>query len=317
MAHVYTSLADLIKINDANLADIDDMSDLLQEAPFLAALAAEVASNGTQHKYTVENGAPTVGFRAVNAGRENKASSDRLVTADLAILAASFIADQQLAKTYKKGEAAYMFREGKRHLKEAFAMNEKQIFYGTGTGGDSTGFGGLAQAETVDALADADHVVNAGGSTVGGATSVWAIRSTDDGRDVQAIIGQEGEIDIAEYFPQMMLDGDGKHYPAFVCPIEGYTGLQIGSIWSFARIVNLTTQEGKGLTDSLLSQLLERFPSAKPPTHLVMNRQSGFQLQRSRTATTESGKDAELPKEYQNIPIILTDSILKTEALVA
>lgn len=315
MAHVYQTLADLIEINDKNLADIDDMSDLLQEAPFLAALAAEVASNGTQHKYTVEDGAPTVGFRAVNSGRENKASSDRLVTADLAILDASFVCDQQLAKNYKKGEAAYMFREGKRHLKAAFAVNEKQIFYGTGN--DSDGFGGLAQATTVDALADVDHVVNAGGSTVGGATSVWAIRSTDDGRDVQALIGQDGQIEIAEYFAQMLFDASNKQYPGFVCPIEGYTGLQIGSIWSFARIVNLTRQDGHTLCDSLLSQLLEKFPSSKPPTHFVMNRQSGFQLQRSRTATTESGKDAELPKDYQGIPIILTDSIVNTEALVA
>jgi hypothetical protein len=310
MASSFLTLADLIEINDQNLLDIDDMSDLLDEAPFLAALSAEIASNGTQHKFTVEDGAPAVGFR------DNKKSSDRLVTADLQILSANFHCDQQLAKNYKKGEAAYMFREGKRHLKAAFAANEKQIFYGAGTGGDSDGFIGLAQATTVDALSDVDHVVNAGGSTVGGATSVWAIRSTNDGMDVQALIGQDGQIEIGEYYPQMMLVDD-KYLPCYVCTIEGYCGLQTGTIHSFARIVNLTRQEGKGLSDSLMSQLLEKFPSSKQPTHFVMNKQSGFQLQRSRTATTDSGKDAEVPKEYQGIPIIMTDSIITTEALVA
>lgn len=314
MADAYLGLTELILLNNNNLADLE-MTDLLQDAPFLAGLHAELASNGTRHSYLVEDGAPVVGFRAINAGRENKKSSDRQVDVTLMILAATFNVDQQLAKNYKKGEAAFMSREARRHLKAAFSAAEKQIIYGTGN--DSDGFTGMAQATTVDALSDTDHVVNAGGSSVGATTSVWAIRSPNDGTGVCAIMGQDGEITIGEYFQQLLQDGDGKDYPGYVQPIEGYMGLQIGSAYDMARIVNLTTQAGKGLTDTLMSQLMEKFPASRPPTHFIMNRQSRGQLQRSRTATRTDGADAPIPENYQGIPIICTDSILNTEAVVS
>lgn len=314
MADAYLGLTELILLNDMNLADLE-MTDLLQDAPFLAQLHAEIASNGTKHSYLVEDGAPVVGFRAINAGRENKKSSDRQVDVTLMILAATFSVDQQLPKNYRKGEAEFMSREARRHLKAAFSAAEKQIIYGTGN--DADGFTGMAQATTVDALADTDHVVDAGGTSVGAATSVWAIRSPNDGTGVCAILGQDGEITIGEYFSQLLQDGDGKDYPGYVQPIEGYMGMQVGSAYDMARIVNLTTQAGKGLSDTLMSKLLEKFPASRPPTHFIMNRQSRGQLQRSRTATRTDGADAPLPADYQGIPIITTDSILNTEALVA
>jgi len=317
MANEYQGLAELLELNNMNLAEVD-ATDLLMDAPFLAALSAETATQGTKHSYLVEDGAPVVGFRAVNAGRENKKSSDRLVEITLQILAASFTCDQRVANNYTKGGApGWMAREAKRHLKAAFAGAEKQIFYGTGTGGDSGGFVGMSEASTVDALADVDHVVNATGTTVGGASSVWAVRSDRD--NVQVITGLDGNIEIGDYFEQMLVDraDSTKEYPGYVQPIEGYLGLQVGSAYSMARIVNLTTQAGKGLTDTLMSQLLELFPAGRAPTHFVMNRQSRGQLQRSRTATTDTGRDAPIPTEYQGIPIIVTDQLLKTEALVA
>src|SRR6185295_9665360 len=101
MSDVNPTLADLVKVNDANLANIE-VSDLLQDAPFLAALYAQTASNGTDHKYLKETGAPTVGFRAVNTGRENSSDADTLVTISCSILAASNFVDKALADSYTK-----------------------------------------------------------------------------------------------------------------------------------------------------------------------------------------------------------------------
>jgi hypothetical protein len=50
MATTYPTLANLIKINDANALDLG-LSDLLQGAPLVASMYAMGASNGTQHKY--------------------------------------------------------------------------------------------------------------------------------------------------------------------------------------------------------------------------------------------------------------------------
>ncbi|MBX3448195.1 MAG: hypothetical protein KF777_01475 [Planctomycetaceae bacterium] len=320
MAHEYLGLTELVKINDQNLADID-VTDLLQDAPLLAALAAAPSSNGTDHKYLKETGAPVVGFRAVNAGRENKKSADTLVTIALKILAASFDCDKSLADAYRRGPDAFVAREALRHLKAAFAGAEGQIIYGTGA--DAGGFVGLADADTLNALAD-EMVVNATGTTAATGSSVYLIRTNGDGTDCTLIgAGQSGEagdsIDlmIGDTVVIQKSDGDGKHYPAYYTPIEGWLGLQIGSKYSVGRICNLTADSGKGLTDALIYEALSRFPASRQPNLIAMNRRSLKQLRASRTATNATGTPAPRPVDVDGIPIVVTDQIGSTETLLA
>lgn len=316
MADSFVTLADLVKLNDMNLADIE-VSDLLQGAPFLAALAAGPASNGTNHSYLKETGAPVVGFRAPNSGRFNSTDTDTKVEIALQILDGSFSCDKALADAYKKGGApTYLARRGRRSLKACFAGAEQQIFYGTGN--DSDGFIGLSEAETVNSIANTDHVVDAGGTTVNGATSVWLVRSSDDDTGVSVIMGEDGQIQIGDSVIIKELDANGKSYPAYYTPIMGWIGLQVGSAFDVVRIANITQQSGHTLNDDLLSQALELFPSDKQPTHIVMHRKACGQLQRSRTAVNSTGAQAPRPTEYEGIPIITTDQIKKfTEPLLA
>ena len=81
--------------------------------------------------------------------------------------------------------------------------------------------------------------------------------------------------------------------------------------------MELTADTGKGLTDLLIADLLSRFPASRPPTELVMNRRSLMQLQKSRTATNATGAPAPIPTESFGVPIIVTDQISSTEALVS
>ncbi len=311
MADVYTSIADLVKINDMNLADLE-VTDLLQDAPLLAALAADVASNGTEHKYLKETGAPVVGFRAVNDGRENKASADTLVTITLKILDASFAVDMALANAYRKGQAAYVAREARRHLKAAIAAAELQLVRGVSA--DAGGFVGLLAASTIDALADA-MVYNAAGDTADSCTTVLAIRSNADGNDVTLITGNDGQIDIGDTVVQNMPGATVGHYPGLYTPITGWLGLQIGSAYSVGRIANLDSDHT--LDDDMLAELLSLFPETRQPTHFVMNRASRKNLQKSRTATNSTGAPAPVPTEAFNIPIITTPAIPSNLAVVA
>lgn len=319
MADSFLTLSDLIKINDANLADLQ-ITDLLDDAPFLAALAAMPSSNGTEHKYVKETGAPVVGFRAVNAGRENSKSADTLVTITLQILAASFDCDKSLADAYRKGADAYVAREGKRHLKAAFAGAEKQILYGVGN--DASGFVGLADNTAFDGLADA-MVVSAGGTTAATGSSVWLVRTNPEGNDVTVIgagttgAGDSIDLQMGETIVIQKDDGTGKKYPAYYTPTEGWLGLQIGSAKSLARICNLTADANKGLTDALIYQALALFPASRQPNLIVMNRRSLEQLRKSRTATNATGAPAPRPTEVDGIRIVSTDQITSTEALLA
>lgn len=315
MADDLLTLSELVTINDQNLSDVEGISDLLQDAPFLARVAADFASNGTKHSYLKETGAPAVGFRAVNAGRDHDHTEDTKVSIDLAILDASFHVDQAQADEYRFGRDRWMTRELNRHMRAAFAMAEKQIIYGTSNA--AGGYDGMIDAATIDELSD-DMVVNAGGSQANNLTSVYAVRTTSDLMNFALITGQEGRFAVDPYFLQLVEDSGGKKFPAYVQTAYGYLGVQVGSKFSMGRVCNLDDGTGSNttLTDDMLSQLIETFPSQRPPTHLLMNRRSLGQLQRSRTATNPTGMPAPRPNNYEGIPIVVTDSINNSETEV-
>ena len=316
MADDLHAIADLI--GDAfDLADIE-VSDLLRTSPLVDALFMEPSSNGTTHKYVKETGAPVVGFRAENAGRDMDSSDDTLVTVNLKILDFSWQVDQAVANAWRRGREAYIAREGIRSLAAAFMIFEKQVINGTVGIGDAAGFSGFRNAGTVDAVADT-MVVNAAGTTANTGSSVWGIRLAQDA--VAGVYKGDGEpIALGDTVTAQRIVNpgtDNKTFPTWYTPGTAWLGLQIGSAYDVGRIANLTADNGKGLTDALISQLLERYPIGRAPTHLVMSRRSRGQLQRSRTATNATGAPAPIPEESNGVPIICTDAQSDTEALIA
>ena len=317
MSNTLQTLQQLIVLNDRNANDYG-ITDLLLEAPLLAALNATLSSNGTQHKYLKQTSAPTVGFRAINAGINQAAGKDTLVTIDLKYLDASHQVDIALTQGYEKGEAAYLERELARNLRKAFFYAEQQLIYGTGN--DADGFTGMAQSSTLS-VNTSDQVVDAGAaSSATDLTSVYLIRTLPDDTAVSAVIGNGGVIDVKDPTIQAVTDGDGKTLNVWNTPVGGYLGLQVGSKYDIVRIANLSdaTQSAGvptyGLTDKLLSKVLERCPSQ--PTFIVMNRRSRGQLQRSRTTFSPTGAYAPMPTEFEGIPIIKLESISNAETYV-
>jgi len=59
MADSLLALADIVKLNDLHVQDLG-ATDIFNDAPVLQALAADVASHGTTHKYLKESTAPYV-----------------------------------------------------------------------------------------------------------------------------------------------------------------------------------------------------------------------------------------------------------------
>jgi hypothetical protein len=300
MADSFLTLADLLRVNDKNLADIN-VSDVLNDAPIIRAIAAEPV-DGTTHKYLKLTTAPTVGFRDVNEGRDNSKSVDTLVTVDLGILDATFAVDVALADGYNKGPESYIQREAERHLRAAFFKAETQLLYGTDD--DGGGFEGL-----MDSLAFGGTMVyDAAGSIDGSISTVFAVRSTGL-NDVVLLAGKNAGLEIGETSVQRIVEGTGS-YPGYYTPIYGWLGLQVGSIYSAGRIANLDTT--KTLTDDMIAELLSRFPSSAPATHLIMSRRSRRQLQDSRTATNPTGSPAPFPDSAFGVPILTTDSVEDT-----
>jgi len=304
MASTPLPISELVKINDQNVADVE-ISDLLRDAPVLAAMPAVEASNGTLHKYNKLTTEPTVGFRSLNDGRDHDYTVRTTVTETLQILDASFDMD---AAIYNPELAAM---EGRSHLQSAFAKAERQIFYGTSANGDSAGFNGFYNSADLNGLAD-EMVISAGGSSAGVQSSVYLIRATPDATGVCSVFGNGGDISIGGAY-QSMIEGTNGRYDAWVVPIVAYMALQLGSKFSAARIANVET----ALDDDKIYEALSLFPASLQPTHICMNRTALKLLRASRTSTNATGAPAPRPTEVEGIPIIVSDQIVQTEAVVA
>jgi hypothetical protein len=309
MADTFYPLASMVKINDANLAPFE-ASNILNDSPLVRALASVYASNGTDHKVITETTEVTTGFRAVNDGRENSVSADTVVTLNCKILDASFAVDKALAESFTGGWQAFVAREASRHLRSAFFNAEKQVAYGTGTGGSAAGFAGLGDNAAYNQLADG-QVVNAGGSS--GCSSVWLLRTGEDA--VALVLGNEGNIAMDET-TVVRIAGTTGTYPAYYTPITAWMALQIPSTYDVARICNLDASSNS-LTDDLIAAAIALFPVGRRPNLIAMNRRSWKQLQNSRTATTPTGAPAPFPSESHEVPIVVTDAILSTETALA
>ncbi len=312
MPSTIANLAHLVANNDKNL-DPMYVSDLLQGAPFLRALTAKIASNGTLHKYLKTTAAAGAGFRDIGVGRDHSTFTQTLVTMTLYLLDASFHVDKAYADNYKAGMQACMEMHGMEALKAAFALAEAQLINGTAK--DAGGYLGLRQCTAIDAVADT-MVVNAGSAAANATTSVYAVVTGET--DVALVAGTNpaGEIlSVGEMITQMMPDSNGKFYPAYVSPIMAYLGLQVGGAFSIGRIANIGAAANK-LTDALLAQLLAKFPVDKTPSMFVMNRQSLFQLQASRTATSATGQPAPIPAEAFNVPIVVSEGVVTNEPVL-
>lgn len=311
----YATLAEMILLNDLNARD-NGITDLLNAAPVLAALFATTASNGTNHKYIKQTGAPTPGFRAVNTGRANSTSGYTEVSLALALMDASFVIDVPLAQAYRYGAEAFVERESLSQLRQALFQFEQQVWYGQAAGA-AAGFSGFADLANYNINSGA-LTVNAGGTTAATGSSIWLIRTVPDEKGITAIIGNAGEIAIGDTVVTLKPDDTtpANFFPAYLTPITAYLALQVGGNYSAVRICNITADAGHTATDFLISKAMALFPSDQQPTHVCMSRRSLFQIQQSRTTYSPTGQPAEIPNQAFNVPIILTDSISNTEALI-
>ena len=307
MADSFMTTAEVTKFNDSDL-DIGIISDVLDDAPVLARLAARSIA-GYTYKFLKRTANPTVGFRTENDGRDMNLGTYSTVTVTLAILDATFGVDVAVAQSDERGWAAMLGTQAVDHLRAAMAKAEDELI----NGDNSDGFSALADETT--GHAGGSMSVDAGGTTADTASSLYLIRSGLS--DVHAVWGQNGVIDIGETSIQKFAGSATGSYPAYYTPVTAWVGCQVASAYSLGRVINLTADSGKGLTDALIISAISKFPAGRGPSMMACSRRSLQQLQDSRTATNPTGAPAPFPDSAFGIPIIVTDSIADTEALLS
>jgi hypothetical protein len=306
MADARSTLAAVLNMGDANIAF--EVSDLLEDTPLLAAMAAVPSSHGHTHKYLKKTVAAGAGFRALGSGISNAAAQIALTTQTLKFLDASWEDDVILGKsmsTSKGGMQAYAEARTMDSTKAAFVGLEKQFIYGDQAPGSTGGFEGIA-----DEIAAA-MIVNKGGTTANVQTSVYLIRTGPT--DAAAVYNSDdgGLIDVGDVRRERKADTNGNPLDIFRCPIESYLTLQAGNQFSLGRIANIET----ALDDDDIANAFSMFPAGQKPNIIAMNRDALKLLRQSRTATNVTGAPAPFPTEWEGIPIIVTDQIVSTEAV--
>ena len=291
-----------------NKVDMElEVSNILNASPLLQVLAARTCQSNVFY-YTRALTAPAVGFRAANDGIVQTATVREKVTCTLGILDASFAVDIAVAQVDERGYQHVLGAEAIQHLTQAMFEVESQVIYGTAN--DAAGFDGLAQSTSYDTTGDA-MVISAGGETLAGCSSVWAIKQGPG--DVEVLWGQGGVLTIGDLQIIERAGSATGFFPAYYHHITGWAGLKVGSTYSVGRLANIDQVATHTLDDDMLSSLLALFPIGREPDYFLMSRRSRKQLQQSRTATNATGAPAPIPLEAFGVPIIASDAVLNTE----
>lgn len=307
-----TTLLDLAKLNGA-----DPVVGLIEEvataSPEVVTIPARTI-RGTSYKTVVRNSRPSVAFRSANEGTAATKSNfaERLVEAF--ILSARIEVDKAVARGYEDGPEALQAIEGAGVMRAALSTVGSQTIYGRNAG--SKGFIGLQ--EFITTFGD-ELVVDAGGTTSGTGSSVYAIKAGNQG--VQYVYGNGTSFELSPFREGDATDANGNRFAAYIADLTAWVGLQCVNKYAIGRIKKCTADSGKGVSDAKIAELLSKFPVGERPTHLLMSRRSAFQLQTSRTMTASTKQEAftgilpGVPTESFGIPIIITDSIADNEAL--
>ena len=299
------SMLDVATFNGVDASAL--IEEVLTEFPELSMIGWNTFA-GQQYPTIVRTADPTAAFRDVNNGPTPTKSTfePRLVEAFL--LNPRWECDKALADIHPKGAPYYIGLEASAILRAAFRTIASQVYYGTGTGGDAKGFPGLLAAYDTTNME-----VDATGTTDTTCSSVWMIKRGE--QDVEMQLGANGVLEVPEVRIGDIVGQNSASLTGYIQDMTSWVGMRVANKWSVGRIKKLTAESGKGLTDTLLSQLLEKFPAGHMPDLILMSRRSRGQLQRSRTTYSPTGNPAPLPSEYEGIPIQITEAILNTEAL--
>lgn len=291
----------------------------LVHAPELAHFPSRTIE-GTSYHTLLRTGLPSVAFTNLNEGvpsskstYENKLVECFVIRALIEIDKAAVSADNSLS-SLQTDESLGVTEATLRAI-------GRQIYYGREAGkGDPKGFPGLQD------MVDNSMLTDATGTTANGASSVYFIRFGI--KDVQMVYGKNSVLSLPPFREESITDKNGNKFDGYVSHLTGWAGMQCVNPSSVGRIVNLTEQAGKGLTDALLAKMLNKFPVGYRPDAIFMSRRSQEQLQADRTSKTalrlsagqkgSTGSEVyvDIPESFQGIPIIATDSILNNEPIV-
>lgn len=292
------------------------------EAPELAVFDSEdMAEPGVLRYDTLHRTSlPTAAFAAAGDGFTASKSEMKLVSHECFRFGGRIECAKHIADNWRRGGVAgYQAHESSGMLKAAMLHIGKQIFYGVSN--DGLGFPGLKAFTPFSG----SYTHTAVGTTANTASSIYFVKFGE--AFCRLMIGRarngNGIFDLPD-FQEGDMDGvNGKKMRAYISELSSYIGMQIASPFSVLRIANVTADSTKTCSDALIAAAKQLMPANWTADVCFMSKRSRYQLQLARTPTNTTGQAgpkqgliAAVPThDADGVPIVVTDSILNTDAI--
>jgi hypothetical protein len=316
MADKFLTLLDITKQTGTDQA-VGVVEEVRTFAPEAATLLGRPIAGTTYKtlKRTLLPAGPT--FRKANQGSDILSSTWDQVIQQCFYLDGQMSTDEAVLSASEFGEDYVLANEAVGVLKQKLITLGSQFYYGNPSDTDA-GFRGLQY------LYDTTNCQQkAGGSASNIQTSAYFVCN---GLEYTSFIfGKNMGIQMNAWLRQQVKDNNGKYYFAKVNNLAGWIGLSFNYSKSVVRVCNIDniSTTTLPLTDAIGAKALASFPVGVVPNFCFMNRPTRLGLQISRSAiigaitANEPLRFAPTPAEIGGIPIVVTDSLINTEAVVS
>lgn len=300
MAKEYKTTKDLA-IADAG-AGYDIVADVAVRTPELDWFPAD-HSDGDVVKLTVQQSFPEVQFRMANEGIPPTKGDYIELTFSAAKLASRLVVDaQEIDNKKPETKRKLLLAEEKEHIAAMAKKIAKTIWYGRGK--DENDFPGIV------AQMDKGNVVNAGGTT--NKTSVFILALSEFNCELRWANGQTIHLD--EEYQKTTVAVTGGVMEAYTKWLKASPFLELKRRKSVARIKNIGTDEGKGLTGDLLRAAIRKLTDNNfKPSAIFLN--SDALEQYRKTLISDLVKDPDTPTTFQGLPFVVTTNIVNGETV--
>ena len=327
---LYPTLTDVVKRTDPD-ESISQVAELLNKTnPILQDIAFKEGNLATGHRYTGRTALPPVGWRKFNAGVAAGKSGTEQYDETCGMLEGFSIIDEALANL--NGNAAAFRADEDSAFMTALNIEVATGLFYHDTSTNPEKFLGLSpRLGATSGNAAAAQIIKAD-ATASGAdqTSIWLV-----GWSPQTVFGifpkgSKGGLSSTDLGRQLITDGSGNRYTAWVTKYSWQLGLCVRDWRYIVRICNIDTSAwkadlsaGADLVLSMLDAIAALFDLNSVQPVFYMNRAcySMLNKQLAKKATVnyleyiERG-GARIPA-FMGIPIRIVDAITSTEAVVS
>lgn len=327
LADKYPTLLDLIRRMEPNGAIANVVESLTQDNNLLQFLTFQEGNLITGHRFTSRTGLPSIGWRRLNEGIEIGKSKTDQIDETCGMLSARSAIDVKLCELNGNGPA-FRASEDIAFLQSLNNEVERSLFYAT-TKTAPEKFNGLApRLDATTGNPAATQIIKHTTSPSGqDQTSIWLLVSGPD--TIFGIFpkGTKAGIEQIDCGIQMVDDGTGKTYRAYMTEWNWNLGLVVKDYRYVVRICNIDVSSLDPTKDDIVPAMIMALGKVQSLTKgraaFFCNRTIETMLRlQARNAVKNSSLTVDSIEgkpilSCDGVPIIRSDAILNTEAIVS